>query len=393
MKDIFVTFLKSKNFKKIMHIYSKEEVKALFKLLNESGEYEPLPILDSDGNKIFVSKSLKTVNFDFILNKSKSAIFLSDEQFVDEVVHTLGIENIHSTRREVKDVLKKGYTQNIHVQNTVNAFRYIEEQVQLENKITHDSIKKLYNILMNGVLEKDENLLDDHYYRHDKVFVTGSKGIVHNGVPYIKVYNHMDNLIKLINNPKSRYSISTVYSIIHFYVGYIHPYFDGNGRMARMLGGWYLLDQGVDKLFVYTISKLINENKTKYYNAFMTCEQEKFAVNHIVIDHFIKLFEIIGKEIAELLSYVLQFEVMIIQKDNTLNGLTDKELSILLTIIYEHFSGEFSTSVVQDKFASHRTRYNAFQKFICNNVIVKTNKKDKYKLSTEFKIKISSPIE
>ena len=33
-------------------------------------------------------------------------------------------------------------------------------------------------------------------------------------------------------------------ALIHFYIAYLHPYFDGNGRMARLLHLWYLVQQG-----------------------------------------------------------------------------------------------------------------------------------------------------
>ena len=32
-------------------------------------------------------------------------------------------------------------------------------------------------------------------------------------------------------------------ALIHFYIAYLHPYFDGNGRMARLMHLWYLVQQ------------------------------------------------------------------------------------------------------------------------------------------------------
>ena len=32
-------------------------------------------------------------------------------------------------------------------------------------------------------------------------------------------------------------------ALIHFCLAYLHPWFDGNGRMARLIHLWYLVQQ------------------------------------------------------------------------------------------------------------------------------------------------------
>lgn len=52
--------------------------------------------------------------------------------------------------------------------------------------------------------------------------------------------NAMKNFVKFINTNDGMNELVKA-SIIHFYIAYLHPYFDGNGRMARFVHLWYLV--------------------------------------------------------------------------------------------------------------------------------------------------------
>ena len=62
-------------------------------------------------------------------------------------------------------------------------------------------------------------------------------------------------------------------SIIHFYVEYIHPFYDGNGRFGRYLLSMNLAKY-VGKYTALSISYIIAQNKTKYYKSFKEVESK-----------------------------------------------------------------------------------------------------------------------
>ena len=39
--------------------------------------------------------------------------------------------------------------------------------------------------------------------------------------------------------------------LIHFWIGYLHPFYDGNGRIARALFYWYLLKKAIGLFSIY----------------------------------------------------------------------------------------------------------------------------------------------
>ncbi|WP_083809832.1 Fic family protein [Mahella australiensis] len=56
---------------------------------------------------------------------------------------------------------------------------------------------------------------------------------------------------------------------IHFYIAYLHPCFDGNGRMARLMHLWYLRRQGYSSALFIPFSSYIERNRRGYYNTYL----------------------------------------------------------------------------------------------------------------------------
>ncbi len=62
-------------------------------------------------------------------------------------------------------------------------------------------------------------------------------------------------------------------AILHFAFAYYHPYFDGNGRTARLFHLWYLVQQGYPAALFTPFSRYIAENKDAYYKAYERVER------------------------------------------------------------------------------------------------------------------------
>ena len=61
-------------------------------------------------------------------------------------------------------------------------------------------------------------------------------------------------------------------ALCHFLFGYIHPFFDGNGRTGRYLLALQL-SRPLSQPTVLSLSRVIAENKATYYRAFDAVER------------------------------------------------------------------------------------------------------------------------
>ena len=59
-------------------------------------------------------------------------------------------------------------------------------------------------------------------------------------------------------------------AVFHYLFGYIHPFYDGNGRTSRFISS-YLLSRELTPLIGFRLSYTIKENISKYYKAFEVC--------------------------------------------------------------------------------------------------------------------------
>ena len=179
-----------------------------------------------------------------------------------EIEGTLNIENIPTTHRHIVEVSKsENLTEenDIIVKNMLNAIQYIVNEKPAFNK---ENLRELYNILSKDCLPEKLQIKDGAYYRDDKVYIGAFEG-----APTEIVEECMDSLFAFANDPESlKVHEDYLPYICHYYILYVHPYFDYNGRTARMVSFWL---NYINKIpyAPYFMSEAINESKNDYYRA------------------------------------------------------------------------------------------------------------------------------
>ncbi len=200
------------------------------------------------------------LNQSSVFERNTTDILIS--RLFSEIEGTLEIENIPTTQTLIAEIHKKETVtekNDIIVKNMLNAITYIIEE---KPSFTKDNLLKLYNILSKNALSEDKQLKDGAYYRHDKVYIGGFEG-----ADATLLDECMDSLFQFANDKKLIKELNCLLPFIcHYYILYIHPYFDYNGRTARMVSFWlnYIYDI---KSAPYFMSEAINETKNDYYKA------------------------------------------------------------------------------------------------------------------------------
>ena len=189
---------------------------------------------------------------------------------IDEIIHTNSIEGIISTKQDITNILENVKTKSLskeRLEGLVNKYQYMNS-TNIRIKSSKD-IRKIYDdmLLLEVTIEDECNRPDGTLFRKETVSVNRSDDkAIHQGItPESKIIEYMDVALDILNDD-SVDSILRI-SIFHYLFGYIHPFYDGNGRLNRFITS-YMLHQTLSSLMPYRLSNAIKENISVYYNAF-----------------------------------------------------------------------------------------------------------------------------
>lgn len=221
---------------------------------------------------------------------------------IDEIVLSNNIEGVHSTRKELSAILsdlsEKNKRQRFY--GLVNKYKALmtTDNIPLEKC---EDVRKIYDDIFIDEIKQDDpkNVPDGKIFRKNSVSVySPTDKEIHKGLnPEEKIIEAMNSALKLLKN--ENLDILLRISLFHYLFGYIHPFYDGNGRTIRFISS-YLLSQELDRLIGYRISYTIKENISKYYKAFDICNH---PLNKGDLTPFAEMFlNIIDISIKQLLS-------------------------------------------------------------------------------------------
>jgi Fic family protein len=201
-------------------------------------------------------------------NENKKTLFsrnvgdITLSRIYSEIEGSLNIESVPTTRRAVDELAKgKREPQNKNdqiIKNMIDAIIFVSDIPDFNES----NLFKLYSILSKDCLDEEDKLLEGNIYRHDQVEIGGYKGC-----PVNQIKDCMDSLFSFINeNKKNSDYVNLLPHIAHYYIAYVHPYFDFNGRTARMVSYWIslLINRTI---LPPVVSEAINQTKSQYYEA------------------------------------------------------------------------------------------------------------------------------
>lgn len=259
--------------KKLKYKYPQADLSEFIALLQD-GFYRSLPLYDFHGNPVVYLENAAQLRLSaakILLTPQNSAQLYGTQAMEREILSTFTIEQIDTSRSSVRRILSGYAPTNEREQRIYGMKRGLEFIADPNNKISEKNIYQLYQMVIGAFLPKEDQLLPGQRYRHDHVYIIGDK-LEHTGLPWNKLTGYMEQLVAFIQQDSSINDLWKA-ALIHFYLAYLHPYFDGNGRMARLLHLWYLVQQGYSSALFVPLSEYIEHSRKKYYDAFSLVEQ------------------------------------------------------------------------------------------------------------------------
>jgi Fic family protein len=346
---IFTKMLKDKHFtdyQKMKYKYSGD-FDAFLQTLEEL-YYKNLPICDFNDNDIVFVENHTLIN----QNAVKLLLVSQNEQYgikaaEDEIVATSAIESIDFSRDSVRKILKGMAPKDEQESRILGIKHGLEFIAEPSNKITEENLYKLYMMTVGDFLTDDDKLRDGNFYRHDTVYVV-SDHVEHSGLDYKKVPEFMKSLIAFANTEDDINDLVKA-AIIHFYIAYVHPYFDGNGRIARLLHLWFLVQKGYQSALFIPFSSQIEKTRKAYYDAYTLIEQNKQLSGKIDVTPFVLYF--INNVYNKMNEGTTAVDTFAIYDEAIKAGkITEKETKLWKFVLSCYGTEEFSTKQLEKDF-------------------------------------------
>lgn len=242
-----------------------------YKENSKDGNKHELPLKTFNSSKIFYFSSNELVNayvdyVSFFNNdyEAKNSTIISENynemilsRISSELDGTLKIEGVNTTRKKILSILEHQNPNDSNEQiiyNMNQGYEFISKP-----KFNKENLRKLYLLLSDNSLKPEDEIKE--YYRNEMVEIGG-----HDGCPVNMIEKCMDSLFSYVNENINKGNFYLPF-IVHYYILYIHPYIDFNGRTARMVSLWISMLMNSETLLPTYISEAINDDKFNYYKA------------------------------------------------------------------------------------------------------------------------------
>ena len=266
----------------------------------------PFYIPENFSKQLHLLDKASPASFDWLFGKFQSEAnrnqYLSNS-LMEEAIASSQLEGAATTRPEAKKILREGRKpKNTSEQMIVNNYRTIGRLKELRDEpLSRELILEIHREITHGTLESESDETD---FRSCDVCV-GSRVdptlVYHYAPDCAKLPAMIDDLIAFANKDDEFIHPIVKAIILHFLIGYIHPFVDGNGRTARAVFYWFALKHHYDLLEYISISRIFVRAPVQYTRAYQLTETDSNDMTYF-IDFNI---QIISRALEDLKKYII----------------------------------------------------------------------------------------
>lgn len=239
--------------------------------------------------------------------ESLQSKFLVSSLIMEEAISSAQLEGASTTREVAKKMLEEERPPLDEDERMIlNNYMLLKHaELTRDDPLTLDLILEFHRIATQGTTEN--NVVPGEFRKSDDIYVSDTNDEISYQPPsFEEIPSRLLSLCAFANQDHSgdngcEFIHPVIKAIIlHFMIGYEHPFRDGNGRTARALFYWYMLKCDYDLFRYVSISKLLKDNPKGYGLSYLYTEKDQNDLTYF-IDFQV---EIILKAFEELQSYL-----------------------------------------------------------------------------------------
>jgi len=215
--------------------------------------YTPMNLIDGRIHERIIAKKLELDSYRPLSKETVRKLREAIE--IEYTYHSNAIEGNRLTYRETQLVIREGITiggkslrDHLEARNHPRAIDYVESLK--DRDLMEKDISEIHKIIFSSVLENAGD------YRDSQVFIEGSDYMP---PPAFEVPALMKELLEWLKRNPDELRPVEVAAVFHHRFVSIHPFDDGNGRVARLLMNVLLIKHG------YPFTVIRNYDRRRYY--------------------------------------------------------------------------------------------------------------------------------
>jgi len=206
---------------------------------------------------------------------------------IEESITSSQLEGAATTYKVAKEMLRQGRKPRNHSEqmifNNYAAMQFIRSNKQ--SAITPELILQLQSIMTDSTLEDPSAA--GRWRRSDedvRVVDNRNQEVLYVPPPAQEVKSRIERLCQFANDTNDSPFIHPLIRaiVIHFMIGWIHPFVDGNGRTARALFYWSMAKGGYWLIEFTSISRIIKKAPAQYARAYLHAETDDNDVTYFI---------------------------------------------------------------------------------------------------------------
>lgn len=229
---------------------------------------------------------------------------------IEEAITSSQLEGASTTADVARNMLRTGRKPTDRseqmILNNFNAMRFVDENS--DEELTPELIYELHRIVTDGTLD-DAAKAGVFRTDEDEIVIQDERGqLLHRPPPTDQLAERLQQLCSFANDRSTDTFLHPVLRAIitHFWLGYDHPFVDGNGRTARALFYWSMLAQDYWLVEYLSISKILKKAPAQYARSFLYTETDSGDLTYfldyqlgVILRAIDELQEYLGRKVRQ----------------------------------------------------------------------------------------------
>ena len=277
---------------------------------------------------------------------------------MEEAIASSQIEGANTTRKKAKEMIQQGKKpKDKSEQMILNNYTTMQHLVtHSQQPLSEETLLYIHQLITHKTLDNPSE--EGAFRQNNEIHVVNfsNNEIVHTPPEYTEIPTLIGELCAFFNTNTHPFIHPLIKAcILHFMIGFIHPFADGNGRTARAVFYWYMLKSGYWLTEYLSISRIIKETKKQYEKAFLYTEADDNDLSYF-ITYQLKAME---KAFEALKTYINRKQKEIFQASQFMKiaGVNDR-MAQIIKIIYDDPERVLSIKEIENRFliSNHTAR-------------------------------------